>query len=77
VVSRTRSIGWLDLLPSHGRLRAQLFEADAVREEVIKDDGGLNLYVDMDEIDFTRLMREHDLAERFTPDSIAPTAAPE
>ncbi|MEE9333224.1 MAG: ribosome rescue GTPase HflX [Granulosicoccaceae bacterium] len=75
VVSRTRSIGWLNLLPSHGRLRAQLFEADAVREEVINDDGGLKLYIDMDAIDFTRLVREHDLTDRFTPDSIEPTTA--
>jgi len=68
LVSRKRSVGWLSLLPSHGKLRAQLYEADAVKEEQINDDGGLGLYIDIDAIDFTKLMIEHGLSDNFTPD---------
>jgi len=71
LVSRKRSVGWLSLLPSHGKLRAQLYEADAVKEEQIKDDGGLGLYIDIDAIDFTKLMIEHGLSDSFTPDQPA------
>lgn len=75
LVSRARSIGWLNLLPSQGRLRAQLYEAGAVKEETIKDDGALGLYIDIDAIDFTRLMLEHDLSDNFTPDPPESAAA--
>ena len=68
LVSGNRSVGWLTLLPEHGRLRAQLYEAGAVTEEDSQENGELALHIDIDAIDFTRLMREHGLEDRFTPD---------
>ena len=64
----SRACGWLQVPASGGRLRAQLFEAAAVREERITDDGGSWLHLDMDAGDFGRIAREHRMSEELTPD---------
>jgi len=45
-------------------LRARLFEAAAVLEESLSDDGGWRLDVDMDEQDLKRLERAEGVAIR-------------
>lgn len=68
-VSRERSIGWLQLQPSQGKLRARLFAASAVKDERTEDDGSTYMYIDMDSVDFVRLDREFEISNQFTPDS--------
>jgi GTP-binding protein HflX len=72
-VSRQRVIGWLHLRPEQGKLRAMLFNADAVIEERIETDGSSLLHIDLDSIDFARWENEYELAKNFTPDT--PTKA--
>lgn len=62
-LSVERTSGWLVLLPSQGKLRAQLYSAAAVLEEVIQDDGIAHARVDMDAMEFSRLAREHSIEE--------------
>ena len=68
-VSRQRVIGWLHVLPEQGKLRAMLFNADAVLEERIEADGSSLLHIDLDGIDFARWENEYDLEKNFTPDT--------
>jgi len=68
-VSRQRTIGWLHVNPAQGKLRALLFNAGAVLEERSQDDGSLLLHIDMDSIDFSKMEREHEISNQFTPDS--------
>lgn len=60
-LSTERTIGWMVLLPSQGRLRAQLYSASAVLEEVAVDSGNVHLQIDMDAVEFARLAREHHI----------------
>ena len=62
-LSGDRTSGWLRLEPARGKLRAQLFEARAVLEEHVEDDGSTLVYLDMDSVDFARLDREHRISE--------------
>ena len=71
-LSTRRCIGWLSLAPSQGRLRAQLYAALAVLEEISQEDGGVNLRVDIDAVEFASLAREHSITE----DSIVPDDQP-
>jgi len=68
-VSRQRVIGWLHVLPEQGKLRAMLFNANAVLEERIEADGSSLLHIDLDGIDFARWENEYDLEKNFTPDT--------
>jgi GTP-binding protein HflX len=63
-LSGQRRRGILALGPAEGRLRARLFEAQAVRDEAVADDGGWRLDVDMDEQDLKRLERAEGVAIR-------------
>lgn len=54
---------WLDLPASAGRLRARLFELDAVRSEEFGEQGEWQLEVEMDAREFASLMREGLLNE--------------
>lgn len=68
-LSQQRLAGWLDVSPSQGRLRAQLYAASAVVKEVSQEDGSVKLLLDIDTTEFTRLAREHGIAEKsFVPD---------
>ncbi|MEE9322858.1 MAG: ribosome rescue GTPase HflX [Granulosicoccus sp.] len=63
-----RTIGWMHLTPAQGRLRAQLFEATAIVEEQLQNDGSMLLHVDMDAVEYARLAREHQLQKEPVPD---------
>lgn len=68
-LSQVRVAGWMMLLPSQGRLRAQLFSAGAVLEEVVLEDGRVHAQIDIDEVEFARLAREHPInVEHIVPD---------
>lgn len=71
-LSDGRQHGWLHLDASQGRLRAQLYAASAVSEEVTEDSGGIRLLIDIDAAEFARIAREHRLPE----DSIVPDRPP-
>jgi len=58
-LSISRSAGWLAVPAAEGRLRAQLFSADAVLEERFGDNGVSHLKIDMDTAEFARIAREH------------------
>lgn len=62
-LSGERMNAWLRIGPADGKLRAQLFEARAVVEERIEDDGATFVHLDMDAIDFARLGREHRITD--------------
>lgn len=71
-LSRKRKSGWLSVGPAEGRLRAQLFAAAAVLEELPQDDGSVKLLLDMDASEYARLAREHGLREEsIVPDDKA------
>ncbi len=74
-VARERKVGWLSVQPEQGKLRAQLFAHDAVLEERNRDDGSQLLHIDIDAIDFARLVREHRITRQFVPDSFVPEEA--
>ena len=73
-LSGERTSGWLRLGPARGKLRAQLFEARAVREERAGEDGSTLVHLDMDAVDFARLDREHRISEDIVLDR-APAVA--
>ena len=58
-LSTERTIGWMVLLPSQGKLRAQLYSATAIQDEVAQPDGSVHVKIDMDTAELTRLSREH------------------
>lgn len=60
-LSSDRTTGWISLLPCQGKLRAQLYAASAVVQEVVRDDGGVSAQLDMDAVEYARLVREHDI----------------
>lgn len=60
-LSVERTSGWMLLLPSQGKLRAQLYSASAVIEEVMQEDGMAHAQIDMDAVEFSRLAREHSI----------------
>lgn len=69
-LSIQRVNGWLQLSAVQGRLRAQLYEASAVIEEVTREDGSASLLLDIDTAEFARLAREHQLSdESIVPDN--------
>ncbi len=74
-VSKHRTIGWLHITPAQGKLRAQLFDAGAVIEERVENDGSSRLHIDLDTIDYSRLDREHGLSQQFNPDTPALVAS--
>ncbi|MDQ2069390.1 ribosome rescue GTPase HflX [Natronospira bacteriovora] len=61
-------IGWVSLAPEQGRLRARLFELDAVEEEGMDDQGRILLRVRLSEAVFQRLAREHGLPRPAMPE---------
>ncbi|MFK7890630.1 MAG: ribosome rescue GTPase HflX [Granulosicoccus sp.] len=64
-----RRKGWLTLQPCQGKLRAQLYQASAVVEEVTQEDGSTHALIDMDTTQFDRLRREHGvLLQQTVPD---------
>ncbi|NND91785.1 MAG: GTPase HflX [Granulosicoccus sp.] len=68
-LSAQRVSGWLQVLPSQGKLRAQLFAVSAVLEEVVQDDGSIKLLLDIDSAEFARIAREHQMSiESIVPD---------
>ena len=67
-LSGDRTHGWLRLDPARGKLRAQLFEARAVLEEHLEEDGSTLVHLDMDAVDFARLDREHRISEDILSD---------
>jgi len=68
-VQRTK--GWMHLTPAQGRLRAQLFEAAAIVEEQLQNDGSMLLHVDLDAVEYARLAREHRLEKEPVSDRLA------
>lgn len=66
--------GWVDLGPEEGRLRARLYQLDAVGEEQITPEGVVQLQVRLSEAVYQRLAREEGLA-RPVPEAPMPTAA--
>ncbi len=71
-LSSQRTSGWLLVTPAQGRLRAQLYAASAVLEEVAQEDGSASLLLDIDTTEFARIAREHKL----TDESIVPDSRP-
>ena len=68
-LSQVRVAGWMTLLPSQGRLRAQLYSAGAVLEEIVLEDGRVHAQIDIDEVEFARMAREHPIdVEHIVPD---------
>ena len=51
--------GWLRVTPAQGKLRAQLFDANAIIEEHQLEDGSVDIRLAMDKSDYERLAREH------------------
>lgn len=51
--------GWLRVTPAQGKLRAQLFAANAIIEEHQLEDGSVDIRLAMDKSDYERLAREH------------------
>lgn len=69
-LSTRRTSGWLLVSPSQGKLRAQLYAASAVMEEVTQEDGSASLLLDIDTAEFARIAREHQLSdESIVPDN--------
>ena len=64
--------GWVELGPEQGRLRARLFELDAVREEADSEDGRVRLWVRLSEAVYQRLVREEGLPRPQSADSAHP-----
>ncbi|MFK8079086.1 MAG: ribosome rescue GTPase HflX [Granulosicoccus sp.] len=60
-LSTERTCGWMVLLPSQGKLRAQLYGASALVEEITLDDGVAHARIEIDTIELARLVREHDI----------------
>ena len=68
-LSTERTTGWMVLLPSQGRLRAQLYSAAAVLQEIAMDSGNVHVHIDIDSMEFARLSREHDIdLQNIAPD---------
>ena len=63
-LSGNRQRGILALGPAEGRVRARLYEASAVLDETIQEDGGWRLDLDMDEQDLAQLERREGIAIR-------------
>jgi GTP-binding protein HflX len=62
---RKRISGIIQLHSQQGRQRARLFELGAVTREMITEDGGWELEITMDELDFQRFMKREDLQTHF------------
>jgi len=60
-LSVERCSGWMVLLPTQGKLRAQLYSANAVIEEAVQENGAVHIHIDMDAVEFARLAREHSI----------------
>jgi len=60
-LSSERTSGWMVLLPSQGKLRAQLYNASAILSELTQDDGSVHVNIDVDTAVFEQLAREHQL----------------
>jgi GTP-binding protein HflX len=70
-LSCDRTTGWINLLPSQGKLRAQLYAASAVVQEVTKEDGSISALLDMDAIEYARLVRQHGIPhDAIVPDQL-------
>lgn len=65
-----RVVGWLKLDPSEGKLRAMLYEQEAVLAETAASDGALLLHIDVDKPVWDSWCTHHDIADRFSPDSV-------
>jgi len=74
-VSGHRTSGWLAIEPAAGRLRAQLYAAEAVRAERVQDDGATWLHLEMDASEFARIAVEHRISESLCADP-PPLAVP-
>jgi GTP-binding protein HflX len=70
-LSLERIKGWMLLLSSQGKLRAQLYAASAVLDEVAQDDGSAHVQIEIDAMEIGRLAREH----RLKLDNIVPDRA--
>lgn len=60
-LSIERTTGWMVLIPSQGRLRAQLYSAAAVLQEIGMESGNVHVHIDIDSTEFARLAREHHI----------------
>lgn len=67
-LSQKRTEGWMVLVPSQGKLRAQLYSAAAIVGEVGQENGDVHVHINMDAAEFARLAREH----RIENDKIVP-----
>gem|GEM_PF-2989933 len=63
LIGGERVRGALTLAPSDGKLRATLYHLGAVREERPLENGALELDLDMDAVDWQRLMKREGLSE--------------
>lgn len=61
----SRVTGTLQLSPNRGKLRAQLYAASAVSEEIVADDGTVALKIDVDAVDWAKLVNEHGIDAEF------------
>lgn len=74
-LSGQRIIGWLLVAAGQGKLRAQLFAANAVLEEISQDDGSVRVLLDIDRVEFARIAHEHHLPEHSLVPESMPLAA--
>jgi len=74
-VQGRRTVGWLQVSPAQGRLRARFYAADAVHEERVCEDGSAWLSLEMDAIEFGRIAAEHRISEYLDPEP-SPHAVP-
>lgn len=74
-VGHGRISGWLTLPPSAGKFRAELFEAEAVIQETIGEDGSFHCQIDVDEQIWNNWCSQYDVCDLFTPDVVSLAAA--
>lgn len=70
LLNKDRIRGWLHLDPSQGRLRSMAYEAEAVVEESVQQDGTFILELNVDRVLFESWCKNHlEIAERFSTDN--------
>jgi GTP-binding protein HflX len=70
-ISGERASGWIQLPACQGKLRAQLYAASAVVEEVVQEDGSSKALLNMDAVEYARLVHEHGIAiDAIVPDQL-------
>jgi len=74
LTGESRVRGWLHLQPAEGKIRALLFETQAILEETVNSDGSFNCLIDVDNKVWESWCGNYSLRDRFTPEA-SPLAA--